>query len=168
MPSGHAGSYHYRRLLERQSGRAEHDPDTICREAAFAAACTRDCEWMAALEHANACLKAGLRDADDDTLRQAEQTLVMLAGWYGAERAGRTTFANPRQLQHVKDFWDAVFAAYWQPDETEYIIAARLAESALRWGKACRRNLLDRAALKAFRRQYGDLAAAVRRAEGLS
>jgi hypothetical protein len=98
------------------------DRGEIARCAAMVQDCARagtvDSYWRAML-YACRAMKAGLtHDASTDMLRSIGETQRLMCRWAGdavIERPG----ARPREVVDVLEFWEAVEASYWDPDEDE-------------------------------------------------
>jgi hypothetical protein len=103
-----------------------------CARAGRAEAVARECDeagvqsyWRGML-YACRAMRAGLmHDASTDMLRSICETQRMMCRWAGAAAIGRRA-SDPREAADVVAFWEAVEAAYWDPDEEEAAIAARL------------------------------------------
>jgi hypothetical protein len=115
---------------------------------------TVDSYWRAML-YACRAMKAGLmHDASTDMLRSIGETQRLMCRWAGdavIERPG----ARPREVVDVLEFWEAVEASYWDPDEDEEALARRRYAGELTDAREAQRQLhkypRDHEALVRFR-----------------
>lgn len=124
---------------------------TICGEANLAASFARDRFCRASLQHADRALQAGLEHADAPIVEAARDTMATLARWLGYHVAQLDTSVTEVEVAFIVDFWDAISAGYWVPDEDERTLGGTDLVLALDAALALASNPRDRLALAAFR-----------------